>query len=114
MRWHSKPAAESTPSSSVNAPPSTGVTLSQRIRAWARATGSDAVVMPIAALLPVDPARSGWGPRVPRINPLSTTAATMAARKTQNAMAPMPPASGSIAMPKCGATYMNAPKAANA
>ena len=51
----------STPSSSVSAPPSTGVTLSQRISAWASATGSEAVVMPSARLLPVDRDRSDWG-----------------------------------------------------
>ena len=39
-RWQVKPAGSSTLASNVNAPPSSGVTLLQRIRAWARATGS--------------------------------------------------------------------------
>jgi sugar phosphate permease len=40
MRWQSKPAGSSTPCRSVSAPPSSGVTLRQRIRDWARASGS--------------------------------------------------------------------------
>src|SRR5262249_38220997 len=52
MRWQSKPAGASTPSSSVSAPASAGVTLSQRISACARATGSQDVVMPLVCSVP--------------------------------------------------------------
>src|SRR5262249_50028610 len=39
-RWQANPAGFSTLSRTESAPPSAGVTLGQRIRAWASATGS--------------------------------------------------------------------------
>src|SRR4051794_32463549 len=53
-RWTVKPAGSSTLASHVNAPPSSGVTLLQRINACARATGSGDVVEDIAPVSGLD------------------------------------------------------------
>src|SRR5690606_10378133 len=77
IRRLAKPSGASAAPSASSAPSSAGVTLGQRISAWARATGSRVMLVPIgAAPTPPHPNPSpsggeGLGARYPQQRPLS-------------------------------------------